>query len=169
VKRFSPELKKQVIAEAKELGNVCCGSQASKQVTVPKKRGRPVPGYTVNPNGTIVTDASIVKALRDYREGLNFSNAGGYHKIKHYLRRDYDYHVNHKKLYRLCKQEGLLLLHQKKKPKKNRTGPNQLWQFDLKYGYLHGENRFFFVTAFIDVFSRKVIDYHVGLSCKAGN
>ncbi|HIA68416.1 TPA: transposase [Candidatus Poribacteria bacterium] len=66
----------------------------------------------------MVTDASIVKALRDYREGLNFSNAGGYHKIKHYLRRDYDYHLNHKKPYRLYKQEGLLLPHQKRSLKR---------------------------------------------------
>ena len=45
--------------------------------------------------------------------------------------------------------------------------PNKLWQFDIKYGYIHGENRFFFVLAFLDVFDRRVVDYHVGLTCKA--
>ena len=107
-------------------------------------RGRPVPGYTRNPDGTIVMDTSILKALREYREDLNFSNAGGYHKLKHYLRRDYGYYVNHKKLYRLCKEEGLLLPHRKKKLKKDRrvssnrviTGPNQFWEFDHKI-WLH--------------------------------
>ena len=36
-------------------------------------------------------------------------------------------------------------------------------------GYIHGENRFFFLMAFIDVFTRKVIDYHIGLKCTAGD
>ena len=110
------------------------------------KRGRPVPGYTKNPDGTIVTDISIVKAIRDIRSDINFANGGGYQKLKHYLRRDFGYHVNHKKLYRLCKENDLLLPHRKKKLKKNRristnrviNGPNQLWEFDLKYGYIHG-------------------------------
>ena len=35
-------------------------------------------------------------------------------------------------------------------------------------GYIHGENRFFFLMAFIDVFTRKVIDYHIWLKCTAG-
>lgn len=49
------------------------------------------------------------------------------------------------------------------------TAPNQLWQFDIKYGYVHGENRFFFVLAYIDVFSKKVVGYHIGKSCKSGD
>lgn len=47
------------------------------------------------------------------------------------------------------------------------TGSNQLWQFDIKYGYIHGENRFFFLMAFIDVFTREIRGYHIGLRCKA--
>jgi putative transposase len=49
------------------------------------------------------------------------------------------------------------------------TGPNQLWQFDLKYGYIAGERRFFFILAFIDVFTRKVVGSHVGLRCRCGD
>jgi putative transposase len=49
------------------------------------------------------------------------------------------------------------------------TGPNQVWQFDLKYGYIDGEGKFFFIMAFIDVFSRKVVGEHIGLTCKAGD
>ena len=49
------------------------------------------------------------------------------------------------------------------------TGPNQLWQFDIKYGYIHGENRFFFLMAFIDVFTREIRDYHIGLRCKSSD
>ena len=91
------------------------------------------------------------------------------------MRRDYGFHINGKKLYRLCKENNLLLPRNQKKIKKNRkictnkviTAPNQLWEFDIKYGYIHGENRHFYILAFIDVFNRKQVNYHVGLSCKA--
>ena len=45
--------------------------------------------------------------------------------------------------------------------------PNQLWQIDLKYGYIMGIDSFFFQLSLIDVCDRSVIDYHLGLSCKA--
>ena len=47
------------------------------------------------------------------------------------------------------------------------NGPNQLWEFDIKQGIIHGENRAFYFLAFIDVFSREVVGYHLGLSCRA--
>ena len=84
--------------------------------------------------------------------------------------------VNHKKIYRLCK-ENQLLLKRKKKIKQIKklasnqivTGPNQLWQFDIKYGYIHGENRHFYFLAFVDVFTKKVMGYHLGHFCKASD
>ena len=140
-----------------------------------RSSGRPIPGYTINPDGTYVTDATIISVLKEYRDKPEFKNAGGYQKLKHYLRRDYNFHINGKKLYRLCKDNKLLLPHNKKKIKKNRkictyreiTAPNQLWEFDIKYGYIHGENRHFYILSFIDVFNRKQVNYHAGLSCKA--
>ena len=38
---------------------------------------------------------------------------------------------------------------------------------DLKYGYIDGTDQFFFQMSIIDVFDKTVIDYHLGLSCKA--
>lgn len=38
---------------------------------------------------------------------------------------------------------------------------------DIKYGYIHDEDRFFYVLSYIDVYDRSIIDYHLGLSCKA--
>lgn len=38
---------------------------------------------------------------------------------------------------------------------------------DLKYGYIDGTDQFFFQMSVIDVFDKTVIDYHLGLSCKA--
>ncbi|WP_157910155.1 DDE-type integrase/transposase/recombinase [Petroclostridium xylanilyticum] len=47
------------------------------------------------------------------------------------------------------------------------TGPNQLWEVDVKYGYITGEDRFFFLLSYIDVFDKNIIDYYMGLNCSA--
>ena len=47
------------------------------------------------------------------------------------------------------------------------TAPNQLWEVDLKYGYIHGEDRFFFILSYIDVFDRHIVGYYIGLRCEA--
>lgn len=135
--------------------------------------GRPIPGYTVNPDGAIIPDELIVSALVNYRTRKEFANGGGYQKFSHYLRRDYNYTVNPKKIYRLCREHSLLLPHKKKLHKRrsrrciNRiiTGPFQMWQLDLKYGFVHGENRFFFILAIIDVYMRLIVNYYIGLRC----
>lgn len=140
-----------------------------------KAKGRPIPGYSKSVDGTIVLDSAIVKILKDYRDQMEFKNAGGYQKLYHYLKRDHSIIINPKKIYRLCKENGLLLPRNKKKIKKVRKvcysrkidGPNQLWEFDIKYGFILGENRFFFLLAFIDVFTREPVDYYIGKSCKA--
>lgn len=41
-----------------------------------------------------------------------------------------------------------------------------MWQLDLKYGFVHGENQFFFILAIIDVYMRLIVNYHIGLTCK---
>jgi len=38
---------------------------------------------------------------------------------------------------------------------------------NLKYGYIDGTDQFFFQMSVIDVFDKTVIDYHLGLICKA--
>ena len=47
--------------------------------------------------------------------------------------------------------------------------PNQLWEVDIKYGYIAGEDRFLFVLTYIDVFDRETVDYHIGLHCEAAD
>jgi len=57
---------------------------------------------------------------------------------------------------------GLLRPQRKVRPKhpkrlaRNRvaTGPNQLWETDVKYGYIEGERRFFFIMSVLDVYDR---------------
>jgi len=139
--------------------------------------GRPVPGFTVNRDGTIVLDPSISLLLTQYRERPEYANGGGYRKLTKMLRRDHGIYINKKKIYRICKEIGILLEQRSKSSRPTRliarnrviTRPNQVWQCDLKYGYVDGERRFFFVLAFIDVFTRKVVGVHVGLRCQAGD
>ena len=128
----------------------------------------------MNHRGEKIQDEIIVRALKCYRSKIEFVNAGGYYKLSRYLYRDYGYIVNHKKVYRLCAANKLLLPLRKKVSKtkdkricQNRTisKPNELWELDLKYGYIHGEERFFFMLIIIGVFSRYVVNYHIGLNC----
>ena len=138
-------------------------------------RGRPAPGYTVNRDGTVIMDSTLVSVLRGYRQRPEYANGGGVDKLRHYLMRDHGFYVNRKKIYRICRENGLLL--EKRGVKGRHKGsfvnrnhvvrrPNQLWEFDIKYGYIHGERRFFFVLAFVDVYSRKCVGRYVGLSCR---
>jgi len=142
------------------------------------RRGRPVPGYTENRDGSLILDTAIVQWLSEYRDRIEFKNAGGVDKLQYYLRRDRGVYINRKKIYRLCRENDFLL----KKRSCSRRGhprrvsrnhvvtvPNQLWEFDIKYGYIHGESRFFFILAFMDVFTRKCVGVHVGLSCRQGD
>ena len=139
------------------------------------KIGRPFPGYSLNLQGKPTSDLLILKILKCYREKKEFQNWGGYKVLSSYLLRDHGLRVNAKKVYRLCQEFGLLLPSPKKKRRKyekicvNRriNGPNQLWEFDIKQGVIHGENRAFYFLAFIDVFFREVVGYHIGLSCRA--
>lgn len=139
--------------------------------------GRPATGYTRNQNGVLVLDTAVELLLKTYRERPEYANGAGYRKLTKMLRRDHGIYVNKKKIYRLCKEAGILLEPRSKGVRRYRniarnreiTGAKQLWQCDLKYGYVDGEQRFFFVLAFIDVFTRKVVGAHVGLRCQAGD
>lgn len=137
--------------------------------------GRPAfPSGQGRPCNTDNLDEKLLDAVSELKKEP-FMGRIGYRKLVHYLLRDKDIKVNHKRLYRLVKAAGLLAPKKKKTKRRGRkvcvsrkvTAPNQLWEFDLKYGYIHGENCHFYVMAFIDVFSRKVQGYHIGKSCKA--
>ncbi len=151
----------------------------SKQEKTQPQKGRPVPGFTVNRDGAIVLDKTIEELLKAYRKEPEFMSSGGYYKLSKYLAVEHGFYINHKKIYRICDENKLLLFKQDlSKPKKKQkkrcvykevSGANQLWQFDIKYGYVHGESKWFFVLAFIDVFSKKVTGYYIGKSCKAGD
>lgn len=141
--------------------------------------GRAPPGFTINRDGAIIRDEAIVTILKEYRSSLEFMNGGGARKLCCYLAIEKQIYINHKKIYRLCDENNLLLFRQGQKNKKvfikSRCKysevklPNQLWQFDLKYIWIHGENRWCFFLGFVDVVSKKITGWYVGKTCKAGD
>ncbi len=137
--------------------------------------GRPIPGYSYTIDGRKVCDMQIKEWIMELIEGDGFGY--GYYKLTIALRKEYNLIINKKKVYRLCKELGILK-HQReiklKHPRRlarNRivTAPNQLWEADIKYGYIAGEDRFFYVLSIIDVYDRMVVDYHIGLSCEGSD
>jgi len=138
------------------------------------KGGRPIPGYSLNKEGDKICDEQIKEYILQIIETKG-SEFYGYFKITIVLSRKFGLVINKKKVYRLCKELDILRPQRnisKAKSTKiavNRkiTTSNSLWEVDIKYGYIHKEDRFFYILSYIDVYDRSIIDYHIGLSCKA--
>lgn len=145
----------------------------NQEKTKQTSKGRKIPGYSYTTNGQPISDEQIKEWISKIitEEG----HAYGYLKITIILQRNYDLTINKKKVYRLCKEMKLLRPQRKMKTKypkrlsRNRkiTAPNQLWEADIKYGFIAGEQRFFFTLSFIDVYDRSIVGYYTGLSCEA--
>jgi putative transposase len=133
--------------------------------------GRPIIGYSLSANSKKICDEQIKEYIMEAIQDEAFYY--GYHKITHYLRRNHDLIINHKKVYRLCKELQILKKQRiinppvKSKITINRIvkKSNELWEADIKYGYIIGEDKFFFVLSIIDVFDRSIIDYYMGYRC----
>lgn len=131
-----------------------------------------MPGFSYDKTGSQVKDIRIKTWLRRLIQGPD--SAFGYRKLTVLLRRKYGLLINKKKVYRLCKSLNLLAPQREKTnaiPRKvanNRevTGPNQLWQMDIKYGYVAGQRRHFFLASIIDVFDRNIVACHRGSTCR---
>jgi len=140
-----------------------------------KPVGKPASGYSLDTTGKKVCDEEIKELIIKGIEEDAF--AYGYRKIKHFLYRDYGLILNHKKVYRLCKELEVLKPQRKIKSKGNKhiainrivKKSNSVWEMDIKYGYIQGEDKFFFVLAMIDVFDRCIVDYYIGLRCEGSN
>ncbi|NHN34774.1 IS3 family transposase [Paenibacillus agricola] len=135
------------------------------------RAGRPAPGYSYKTDGKLVSDEEICEWLMEFLAGEGA--AYGYRKLTVLLKRRHQLVINKKKVYRLCKRLGVLRPQRKLKMKHPRrlannrviTGSNQLWETDIKYGWVAGEHRFFFIMCILDVFDRAIITYHLGLTC----
>ncbi len=77
-----------------------------------------MPGFTLNREGAIIQDESIITHLKEYRETLEFNNAGGARKLAHCLAVEQRIYINHKNIYRLCDEADILLFRKSDKKKK---------------------------------------------------
>jgi len=99
----------------------------------------------------------------------------GYKKLTHCLRNEYNLVIGKNKVYWMCDELDILQPQRQVHVKYPRrlsnnlviTAPNQLWQMDIKYGYVAKADRFFYLLDVIDVYDRVLVGYHLGTSCKA--
>lgn len=137
------------------------------------RRGRPVPGYSLTVTNEKVYDEQIKAWILELLEGEECIY--GYRLLAKCIRKRYDVKLNKKKAYRLCKELGILQRAHKQVQKYPRrlpknhviTASNQLWQIDIKYGYVIGRERFFYVFSIIDVFDRVIVNQYKGTVCTA--
>ena len=47
--------------------------------------------------------------------------------------------------------------------------PNEVWEMDIKYVYIHGENRTVYLFAITDCYTREVVGKHIGYHCSSLN
>lgn len=119
--------------------------------------------FTQKKDGSVVSNEQV---LEDIRTALNREFCCyGYHNITSDLK-DLSYIINHKKVYRLMDESNLLL------GKVIRTkGKREFVQFrkiaavrpmeyiclDIKYVWVHGEKKNYYLLTILDVFSRKAL------------
>lgn len=147
--------------------------QSTSQVQTKVQCGRKNTQHSITRFGKVVSNAQIEDWLMELVSGEE--HVYGYFMLTECLRVQHDLVINKKKVYRLCKKLGILHPQRRKKnhhPRRlarNHTinGPNQLWQMDIKYGYVAGYDQFFFIADIIDVFDQTIVGYHVGSSCEA--
>jgi len=95
----------------------------------------------------------------------------GYKKVTALLRsQPYKIRINKKKVYRLMRENGLLKPRNRKYAHRRRIDdrkverPNQMWATDIKYGYIAGSNRAFYIINYIDVFTRELVGRYADYS-----
>ncbi|WP_461137411.1 IS3 family transposase, partial [Spirosoma terrae] len=119
---------------------------------------------TMKLDGSWVDNQLVVLSIRQLLD-VEF-NALGYEYITYELKREYL--INKKKVYRLM-QEHNLLLGKVIRPTGKRefvkfkrieaTKPLEYLCWDIKYVWVHGERRNYYLLSVIDVYSRKILDW----------
>ena len=132
------------------------------------KRGRKPPGHTLKINAASVPDAELKREIGELlsRDFVRY----GYTKVTHHLK-GRGYLINRKKVYRLMREEGLLLPRRGRSSAKrtlvggarvNPDRPLRLLEMDIKYLYVHGEATNAYLLTVLDTFSRRALGYRLG-------
>lgn len=118
-----------------------------------------------------VSNQEVIEQIKDTQSDPDTDY--GYHKMCVSLMIA-GYLINHKKVYRLMKEAGLLKERHKKAEKtyaKYRIvtpeGPLEVLEMDIKYVWVTNERRHAFILTVIDTFTRFVLHWQVGFTMKA--
>ena len=138
------------------------------------RKGRYNSSFTLRNNGdetTIVDNGIVVNEMEKLlsREFVCY----GYKKTAKQLNR-LGYEINRKKVRRLMAENNLLNHSYNRRKPVTRvvqsvvevTETDQVWEFDIKYVWIHGESRNAYLLAMIDCYSREVVGHHIGYHCK---
>jgi len=136
------------------------------------KRGAKPSTYTLRTDGSMVRNETVVE---DIKVALNREFCCyGYHNITSDLR-DMSYKINHKKVYRLMDENNLLLgkvirTSGKRQFVKHRkieaAYPMEYLCLDIKYIWVAGEKRNYYLLTILDVYSRMAIEQILQSSIK---
>lgn len=119
---------------------------------------------TLRLDGTGVPNEQVVERIRQLLQG-EFS-AFGYEYTRQELKKEYI--INKKKVYRLMNEQHLLLgkvIHTSGKRefvqfrRIQATKPLEYLCWDIKYVWVHGERRNYYLLSVMDVYSRKILDW----------
>lgn len=126
-----------------------------------KVKGKRRSTHTRKLSGDLVSNDEVVKQIKEELE-QEFVDYG-YVKMTYFLRDEYSYIINEKKVYLLMKENNLLY-----KPRgRNKSGktwvqdlvpsvsmPFTFWEFDIKYMWIAGERRNAMLLTILDVVTR---------------
>ncbi len=125
------------------------------------KRGFAPSTVTQKTDGALVSNQTVIEEIKNILSGEFVCY--GYQKVTVALKKN-DYLINHKKVYRLMDENNLLLgktIHTSGKRQwvKHRkiaaTKPMEYLCLDIKYIWVHGEARHYFLLTILDVYTRK--------------
>lgn len=120
--------------------------------------------YTLMQDGTVVSNEKVVEDIK-----LILSEPFvmyGYENVAIELRQTYRYLINKKKVYRLMDEQNLLLGKVIRTSGKRQfvqqrkieaSHPMQHLCLDIKYVWVHGEKRHYYLLSIMDVYSRRIL------------
>lgn len=141
-----------------------------------KRNGRPgrkSSVWTQKKNGSTVLNGEVVEKIVKTLDHPFVDY--GYLKMTHVLRDNFEMIINPKKVYRMMKEEGLLQkkLRKESVEKQRADGrkfevkrPFEKIEIDIKYIYVAGEGRHYYMLNLIDCYSWKLLSYRISASIK---
>jgi transposase InsO family protein len=136
------------------------------------RKGRKPEKYVMHRRGQLFSEQAVIEEIKHLlsQEFVNY----GYIKVSMYLK-DKGYIINKKRVYRIMKENRLLLNKRIRSSRKREfvkerrmraERPFEKLQMDIKYVYVRGERRNVYLLSLMDIFSRKVLGYRVSGSMR---